>query len=63
MELNAETEEGKNSVPSVTDRVKKGRDKAIFARNELKQAGKDDPRKYLHGIKVGIAITLVSMLY
>lgn len=64
MELKLEMEKKKQCMPSaVTDRVKKGKAKVIFVRDELKQAGKDDPRKYMHGVKVGIAITLVSMLY
>ncbi|RDX70476.1 Aluminum-activated malate transporter 12, partial [Mucuna pruriens] len=34
-----------------------------LARRETWKVGKDDPRKVVHALKVGIALTLVSLLY
>ncbi|MBA0750936.1 hypothetical protein Gogos_002312, partial [Gossypium gossypioides] len=31
--------------------------------NKLKKLGQDDPRKVIHSLKVGLALTLVSLLY
>ncbi|XP_050233009.1 aluminum-activated malate transporter 2-like [Mercurialis annua] len=43
--------------------VKKGRNKIIEIGKEVKRIGEDDPRKIAHSLKVGLALTLVSMFY
>uniref|UniRef100_A0A7N0VH89 Aluminum-activated malate transporter n=1 Tax=Kalanchoe fedtschenkoi TaxID=63787 RepID=A0A7N0VH89_KALFE len=37
--------------------------KAISVAKDVKQLGKDDPRRVYHAMKVGVAITLVSLFY
>ena len=37
--------------------------KVIAAAMKTKKIGKDDPRRIIHSIKVGLALTLVSLFY
>ncbi|CAM8973760.1 unnamed protein product [Rhodiola kirilowii] len=48
---------------STTDHVKFLWVKIVSMAKDVKQLGKDDPRRVYHAIKVAIAITLVSLLY
>ncbi|KAG2674337.1 hypothetical protein I3760_13G129200 [Carya illinoinensis] len=36
---------------------------AVEFANKMKKLGKDDPRRIIHSLKVGVAITLVSLFY
>ena len=37
--------------------------KIVKAGKNIKKVGKDDPRRVIHSLKVGLALTLVSLLY
>ncbi|CAJ2632241.1 unnamed protein product [Trifolium pratense] len=37
--------------------------KVINAKNSVKKIGKDDPRRIIHSLKVGFALTVVSLFY
>ena len=37
--------------------------KVISIANSMKKLGQDDPRRLTHSLKVGLALTLVSLLY
>lgn len=37
--------------------------KILEVANSTKKLGKDDPRRVIHSLKVGLALTLVSLLY
>ena len=37
--------------------------KVTEAASKIKKIGKDDPRRVIHSLKVGIALTLVSLFY
>lgn len=37
--------------------------KVVSFGKSLKKLGKDDPRRIIHSLKVGLALTLVSLLY
>lgn len=39
------------------------RDKVIEIARQTKKVGEDDPRRIIHSLKVGLALTLVSLLY
>ena len=38
-------------------------EKVVEFSRKLKKLGQDDPRKIVHSLKVGLAITLVSLFY
>lgn len=37
--------------------------KVVEVSKSIKKLGKDDPRRVIHSLKVGLALTLVSLLY
>lgn len=37
--------------------------KIVEAARKIKRLGQDDPRRIIHSLKVGLAITLVSLIY
>jgi uncharacterized membrane protein len=37
--------------------------KVINAKDSVKKIGKDDPRRVIHSLKVGFALTVVSLFY
>lgn len=39
------------------------KDKVMGTMKKMKKIGQDDPRRVLHSIKVGLALTLVSLFY
>lgn len=39
------------------------KDKVSEIASNTKQLGKDDPRRVIHSLKVGLALTLVSLFY
>lgn len=41
----------------------KAKDKVIKVAKCMKKHGQDDPRRVIHSLKVGLALTLVSLLY
>ncbi|XP_024028416.1 aluminum-activated malate transporter 8 [Morus notabilis] len=41
----------------------KAKDKIFDVGKSVKKLGKDDPRRVIHSLKVGLALTLVSLLY
>lgn len=41
----------------------KAKDKIFDIGKSAKKLGKDDPRRVIHSLKVGLALTLVSLLY
>ncbi|KAA8549959.1 hypothetical protein F0562_001633 [Nyssa sinensis] len=45
------------------DLFEKSRSKVVEVAREAKTLGRDDPRRIIHSLKVGLAITLVSMFY
>lgn len=45
------------------DRLNSCRDKVLQVAKKAKKQGQDDPRKIIHSIKVGLALTLVSLFY
>ncbi|XP_030531744.1 aluminum-activated malate transporter 8-like [Rhodamnia argentea] len=43
--------------------LEKSKDKAVDLGRSIKKLGQDDPRRVIHSLKVGLAFTLVSLLY
>lgn len=43
--------------------IEKFRDKVVEAARKAKKLGQEDPRRIIHSLKVGLAITLVSLIY
>ncbi|PON63135.1 Aluminum-activated malate transporter [Parasponia andersonii] len=41
----------------------KAKDKIVNVGKSIKKLGKDDPRRVIHSLKVGLALTLVSLFY
>lgn len=41
----------------------KVKDKIVKVGKSIKKLGKDDPRRVIHSLKVGLALTLVSFFY
>ncbi|KAG8376780.1 hypothetical protein BUALT_Bualt09G0099500 [Buddleja alternifolia] len=58
-----ETHNQENRVGMVACKWDCGKDKVIEIASKAKKIGKDDPRKVVHSMKVGSALTLVSLLY
>ncbi|KAM3266310.1 aluminum-activated malate transporter 8-like [Capsicum annuum] len=49
-----------SEIKDIFKKIKKKAEKII---KNIKQIGKDDPRKFWHAFKVGLAVTLVSLFY
>lgn len=41
----------------------KAKDKAVEVGSNVRKLGRDDPRRVIHSLKVGLALTLVSLVY
>ncbi|KAJ6834400.1 aluminum-activated malate transporter 1 [Iris pallida] len=60
------TEKVRSSSPMrqfLTSPTEKMKEKAVELLNMVVKIGRDDPRRILHSIKVGLALTLVSVFY
>lgn len=51
---------GRLRVRTLTDKLKS---KVVEFCSNVKKLGEDDPRRVLHSLKVGLALTLVSLIY
>lgn len=55
--MNSQNQEKPTSIPA------KLKSKAAEFINKIKKIGEEDPRRIIHSIKVGLALTLVSFFY
>lgn len=62
MDLNAQ-EKKAGFFQRVKDFPSKLKDDVTKRVKNVQKLGKDDPRRIIHSLKVGLALTLVSMLY
>ncbi|PIN04000.1 hypothetical protein CDL12_23467 [Handroanthus impetiginosus] len=66
MEMNIQNQEKATQVNiwrSITSMPKKLKSKVVDTMKKTKKIGKDDPRRIVHAMKVGLALTLVSLFY
>ncbi|XVE61394.1 hypothetical protein DITRI_Ditri06bG0036100 [Diplodiscus trichospermus] len=67
MDIESTAQEKSNFFASAWGRVKalpgKLKAKVISRSKSIKKLGQDDPRRLIHSLKVGIALTLISLLY
>ena len=67
MEFESTSQEKARFFASAWGRVKtlpvKLKAKVISIAKSIKKLGQDDPRRLTHSLKVGLALTLVSLLY
>jgi hypothetical protein len=52
--------QGRRSLKALTVQFKV---KTVELARNIKKLGQDDPRRVIHSLKVGLALTLVSMFY
>ncbi|XWS59383.1 hypothetical protein CRYUN_Cryun08bG0117100 [Craigia yunnanensis] len=67
MEFESTAQEKARFFASAWDRIKalpvKLKAKVISIAKRIKKLGKDDPRRLIHSLKVGLALTLVSLIF
>lgn len=63
MDLNADQEKKAGFIQRHKDFPRKLKDSVTKLIKNVQKFGKDDPRRIIHSMKVGVALTLVSLLY
>lgn len=62
MDLNAQVKKA-GFLQRLKDFPSKLKDGVTKRIKDVRKLGKDDPRRIIHSIKVGLSLTLISMLY
>ncbi|CBI22787.3 unnamed protein product, partial [Vitis vinifera] len=63
MEIAAETQKKAGFFAYGWDCLKSSKTKLVQVAKNAQKQGQDDPRKIIHSLKVGLALTLISMFY